>query len=214
VEVRLITAEARARPIRIGFRLVLLWLALLLLQVVVLALSPGLAQSPSWSNVGWALAIALVPAAVVTYSGRARARPREREWAMQTSSNPSSTDIDDMSRAQAEVAASKAQLAHSFRQPDKSGQELVENLGLKPAIIAGIAVAAVATVGGIVLLARRNRRAQWLRPERPSALGNAARGAGMFLIRLVARQIASQVVAKIDGAAPPAAATARQTSPY
>ena len=133
---------------------------------------------------------------------------------MQTSSNPTSTDIDDVTRTAAEVAASKAQLAHGLRQAEKGGQELVENLGLKPAVIAGIAVAAVVTVGGIVLLARRNRRDQWLRPERPSALGNAARGAGMFLLRLVARQIASQVVAKIDGAAPPAAAPRPATLPY
>jgi hypothetical protein len=68
-EVRLAAAEARAWLIRIGFGLVLLWLALLLIQVavLVLALSPVLVQASSWSIVGWVLALALVPAVVVTW---------------------------------------------------------------------------------------------------------------------------------------------------
>lgn len=68
-EVRLLAAEARAWLVRIGFGLALLWLALSLLQVLVLvlALSPVLASRSSWSDVGWALGIALVPAAVVTF---------------------------------------------------------------------------------------------------------------------------------------------------
>jgi hypothetical protein len=68
-EVRLLAAEARAWLVRIGFGLAMLWLALSLLQVLVLvlALSPVLAASSSWANVGWAVGIALVPAAVVTF---------------------------------------------------------------------------------------------------------------------------------------------------
>lgn len=120
---------------------------------------------------------------------------------MQTSSNPSSTDIDDVTRTEAEVAARKAQLAHSLRQGDKSGQKLGQEL--RPAIIAGAAVVAIAAVAGVVMLARRNKRAHWLPPQRSSAFGNAARGAGMLLLRLVARQVASQVIAKLDGAPSP-----------
>lgn len=123
---------------------------------------------------------------------------------MQTStSNPSSTDIDEVTRAEAEVAARKAQLAHSLRQAEQSGQTLVKNLGheLKPVVIAGIAVAAFATVAGVsIALARRNRRSRWLPAEQPSsALGTAARSAGMLLLRMLARQIAGQVVARLDG---------------
>jgi hypothetical protein len=122
---------------------------------------------------------------------------------MQTStSNPSSTDIDDVSRAEAEVAARKAQLAHSLRQAEQSGQKLVKNLGheLKPVVIAGVAVAALATVAGVtVMLARRSRRSRWLPPPQPSALATAARSAGMLLLRVLARQIAGQVVARLDG---------------
>lgn len=132
---------------------------------------------------------------------------------MQTStSNPSSTDIDDVTRAEAEVAARKSQLAHSLRQAEKSGQDLVNNLGheLKPVVIAGIAVAALATVAGVTIaLARRSRRSRWLPAEQPSALATAARGAGMMLLRLLARQIAGQVVARLDGS--PAPATTRVT---
>jgi hypothetical protein len=126
---------------------------------------------------------------------------------MQTStSNPSSTDIDDVTRAEAEVAARKAQLAHSLRQAEKSGENLVKNLGheLKPVVVAGIAVAALATVVGVTIaLARRNRQSRWLPAEQPSPLATAARGAGMMLLRLLARQIAGQVVARLDGSAAP-----------
>jgi hypothetical protein len=123
-----------------------------------------------------------------------------------STSNPSSNDIDDVSRAEAEVAARKAQLAQSLRQAEQSGQKLVKRLGseLKPAVIAGIAVAALATAAGItVALVRRSRsrHSRWLPPERPSPLAGAARAAGMLLLRVVARQVASQIVSRLDGAA-------------
>jgi hypothetical protein len=67
-EVRLAAAEARAWLVRIGFGLVALWLALLLLQVFVLllALAPVLSERSSWGNLGSMLAIALAPALIVT----------------------------------------------------------------------------------------------------------------------------------------------------
>jgi hypothetical protein len=66
--VRLAAAEARAWLVRIGFGLVALWLALLLLQVfvLVLALSPVLVDKTSWEALGSALALALVPALVMS----------------------------------------------------------------------------------------------------------------------------------------------------
>jgi hypothetical protein len=68
-EVRLAAAEARAWLVRIGFGLVALWLALLLLQVfvLVLALSPVLLERGSWGALGSALALALVPAAIMSF---------------------------------------------------------------------------------------------------------------------------------------------------
>jgi hypothetical protein len=123
---------------------------------------------------------------------------------MQTSTtNPSSTDIDDVTRTEAELAARTARLAQSPRQGEKSGQKTIQNAGheLKPAVIAGIAVAALATVAGVaVAISRRSGRSRWLPPQRPSALGKAARGAGMLLLRMLARQVASQIVARLDGA--------------
>ena len=67
-EVRLAAAEARAWLVRIGFGLVALWLALLLIQafVLLLALAPVLSEKSSWSSVGSMLAVSLVPALVVT----------------------------------------------------------------------------------------------------------------------------------------------------
>jgi hypothetical protein len=68
-EVRLAAAEARAWLVRIGFGLVALWLALLLLQVfvLVLALSPVLVAKTSWGTLGSVLALALVPAAIMSF---------------------------------------------------------------------------------------------------------------------------------------------------
>lgn len=122
---------------------------------------------------------------------------------MQTSTNMNPNDIDDVARAEADVAARKADLSRSLRQAEKSSQRMVKHLSneLKPALVAGLAVAVLATVAGVTIaLARRKRSSGWLQPERPSALGAAARGAGMFLLRLAARQVASQIVARLDGA--------------
>jgi hypothetical protein len=68
-EVRLVAAEARAWLVRIGFGLVALWLALLLIQVFVLllALSPLLVEKTSWSTLGAVLALALAPPAIMTF---------------------------------------------------------------------------------------------------------------------------------------------------
>jgi hypothetical protein len=129
---------------------------------------------------------------------------------METSTNVNPNDIDDVARAEAEVAARKADLSASLRQAEKTSQRVVKNLSneLKPALVAGLAVVAVATVAGVTIaLARRKRGNTWLQPERPSALGTAARGAGMFLLRLAVRQMATQLLARLDAA--PAANGAR-----
>jgi hypothetical protein len=122
---------------------------------------------------------------------------------MQISTSRHSPNIDEVTRAEAEVAAQKAKLAHSLRRAEQSGQTLVRRLEheLKPAVVAGIAVAALATAAGItVALVRRSRQShsRWLPADRPSALAVAAKGAGMFLLRVLARQVASQIVARLD----------------
>jgi hypothetical protein len=133
---------------------------------------------------------------------------------MQTSTNVSPQDIDDVARAEAEVAARKADLSASLRKAEASSERMVKHLGneLKPALVAGLAVVALTAVAGVTIaLVRRRRSSRWLQPERPSALGTAARGAGMFLLRLAARQVATQLMARLD--APPTAANGAARSP-
>jgi hypothetical protein len=123
---------------------------------------------------------------------------------MQTSSSVNPNDVDDAALTDPEVTARNADL--SLPQAENTAQRMVEQIG-QPALVAGLAVVALATVAGvtIALARRRKRNSAWLQPERPSALGTAARGAGMFLLRLAARQVATQLLARLD-AAPPAAA--------
>jgi hypothetical protein len=124
-----------------------------------------------------------------------------------TSTNVNLQDTDDVARAEAEVAARKADLSASLRQAEKSSERMVKHLGneLKPALVAGLAVVALAAVAGVTIaLVRRKRSSTWLQPEPPSALGTAARGAGMFLLRLAARQVATQLMARLDPPSPAA----------
>jgi len=79
-ELRLGMAEARAWVVRMGFGLALLWLSLLLLQVfaLLLALSPLLLKEHSFSAVGAALALALVPAVLAgAFAARELARAKK-----------------------------------------------------------------------------------------------------------------------------------------
>jgi hypothetical protein len=125
---------------------------------------------------------------------------------MQTSTSSNNpNDTDDVTRAEAEVAARKAELTRSLREAERTSQHMVKRLGneLKPALLAGLAVAALATVAGVTIVMARRRRSGWLPPERPSALATAARGAGMFLLRLAARQVAAQIVARLDASSAP-----------
>ena len=66
-EVRLAKAEAKAWATRIAGGLVMLWLSLLLLQVfvLVLALTPVLAEGHSWQTWGLTLLLSLLPTVIV-----------------------------------------------------------------------------------------------------------------------------------------------------
>jgi hypothetical protein len=70
-ELRLMKAEAKAWLTRVGLSLGLLWLFMLLLQifVLVLALTPVLAQGRPWQTWGLMLLLSLVPTAVVGWLG-------------------------------------------------------------------------------------------------------------------------------------------------
>jgi hypothetical protein len=79
-ELRLLKAEAKAWLTRLGVGLVLLWLAVLLLQVFVfvLALSPVLATGHTWKALGLMLLLALLPtAAAAIFAARELGRLKE-----------------------------------------------------------------------------------------------------------------------------------------
>jgi hypothetical protein len=129
---------------------------------------------------------------------------------METSTNVNPNDTD-VARAEAEVAARNADVSDSLG-AEQTSERMVKNPGdeLKPALVVGLAVVALATVAGVsIALVRRKRSNAWLQPQRPSALGTAARGAGMFLLRLAARQAATQLLIRLE---PPTPAESQRLS--
>jgi len=119
-------------------------------------------------------------------------------------------DIDDIARAEAQVAEQRAQLTRSLQAVSRSGQKYARRLGseLKPAIAAAVAVAGAAAVVGIsVAIARRSgRRRGWYAPEQPSVVGKAAKAAGLWALRYVARRVAQELVTRLSEPAAPAPA--------
>lgn len=119
---------------------------------------------------------------------------------MQPSILEKPTDTDDITRAAEEVAERKAELSRKLRKASQAGQQGLAKLGEErnPALVIGLAIAAVAVAGVALALARRRRSSNWLRPARPTAVGTAARGVGVFLLRMAAREIAGRLVTKLD----------------
>jgi hypothetical protein len=79
-ELRLVKVEVRAWLTRMGYGLFLLWLSLLLLQVFVLllALTPVLAQRASWMSLGLMLSLSLLPTVGALWlAARELRRPKE-----------------------------------------------------------------------------------------------------------------------------------------
>jgi hypothetical protein len=72
---------------------------------------------------------------------------------------------------------------------EASSQDLAQQL--KPLLVGAAIAAGTVAVVGVALAIRRNRRARWVGPAQPSALGTLARNVGFGLLRLAARQAAS-----------------------
>jgi hypothetical protein len=127
----------------------------------------------------------------------------------------SQSDTEDIARAEAQVAREKAQLTRSLRAVGRSSEHMARRIGseLKPALVAAVAVAgAAAAIGVTVALVRRaKRRDHWFAPEQPSALGNAAKTAGLWALRLLARRVAQELVSRLSE---PSAPTAAPATPY
>jgi len=110
-------------------------------------------------------------------------------------------DTDDLSRAEQQVVQSRAKLSRSLHQASKSSEALARRLGkeLKPTLVVAAAVAGAAlAVGVTVALVRRGKhRPAWRAPEEPSALVMAAKGAGLWALRFVARRAAQELVSRL-----------------
>lgn len=115
--------------------------------------------------------------------------------------NASQSDTDEIAEAEARVAREKAELTRSLKAVGRTSEHMARQLSseLKPALTAAVAVAgAAAAVGLTVALVRRSRRRHgWFAPEQPSALATAAKTAGLWALRLLARRVAQEVVNRL-----------------
>jgi hypothetical protein len=110
-------------------------------------------------------------------------------------------EADELARAEQQVVQSRAKLSRSLYQAGRSSEALARRLGkeLKPTLlVAAAVVGALLVVGVTVALVRRGKRRQgWLTPEQPSALVMAAKGAGLWALRFVARRAAQELVSRL-----------------
>jgi hypothetical protein len=121
-------------------------------------------------------------------------------------------EADEIARAEAQVELRKARLSQSLREVGKSSENLARRLGneLRPMLVVAIAIAgAAAAIGVTMTLVRRTRsRHGWLQPEQPSTLAVAAKAAGLWAMRILARRVAQEVVSRL-AETPPAPAPTR-----
>lgn len=105
----------------------------------------------------------------------------------------------EVERAARDVEQRKRDLSHSLERAEASGQHMARQLKheLKPLLVGAAVAAGAMAVVAVVLAARRSRRARWVVPAQPSALGGLARTVGLGLLRLAARQAASALVARL-----------------
>jgi DNA-binding phage protein len=118
-------------------------------------------------------------------------------------------EADEIARAEQVVAERKAQLSRSVRRASQSGEDLAKRLSdeVKPALAVAIAAASVVVVVGLGIAVSKvaRRRRGWLAPREPSQLNVAAKAAGVWALRMLARRVAQEVVARF---AEPSVATA------
>ena len=125
------------------------------------------------------------------------------------------TEADELLRAELDVQQTRAELARSLRQASKTSENLLRRVQdeLKPSLVVGaVLVGAVAVAGVAVALSRRSRQRSWFTPRQPSTLGVVAKAVGLWALRLAARRAAQEVVARLEQPqrAPGAAASAAQ----
>jgi hypothetical protein len=128
------------------------------------------------------------------------------------------TEADELHRAELAVEQSRAELNRSLRRVSQSGEQLLNRVRaeLKPGmVIAAVAVGAVVLTGAAVALARRSRRrGHWFAPAQPSTLGVVAKSVGLWALRLAARNVALALAARLEQQkAAPAGAAALAPGP-
>jgi len=110
----------------------------------------------------------------------------------------SNNEADELARAEQEVMQSRARLSLSLQQIGRSSEDLARRLGaeLKPTLALAAAVAGAGVVVGVTIaLVRQGRRRRgWFAPEQPSPLVMAAKGAGLWALRFLARRVAQELV--------------------
>ena len=113
-----------------------------------------------------------------------------------------SDEADEIARAEQRVADHKAELSRSLRRVGRSGEQLAERISheLKPALVVAVAVAgaAGATVLAVALVRRARQRHHWFAPQEPSTLAVAAKTAGMWALRVLARRVAQEIVSRLN----------------
>ena len=110
-------------------------------------------------------------------------------------------EADELARAEQQVVQSRAKLSRSLYQAGKSSEALARRVGqeLKPTVVIAAAVVGAALVVGVTvaLLRRGKRRDGWFAPEQPSGLALAAKGAGLWALRFIARRAAQELVSRL-----------------
>jgi hypothetical protein len=128
-------------------------------------------------------------------------------------SSLTSDEADEIARAEQRVAERKAELSRSLRRVGESSEQLARRLTreLRPAVTVAIAVAgaAGATALAVALVRRARARKPWFTPQEPSSLAVAAKTAGLWALRMIARRVAQEMVARLNEPAPVAPRSAQ-----
>ena len=111
------------------------------------------------------------------------------------------SDTDEVAQAEQQVIQSRQKLSRSLHQAGQSSKAMARRITqeLKPTFVTVAVVAGAALVVGVTvaIVRRGKRRHGWSAPEQPSALVTAAKGAGLWALRYVARRAAQELVSRL-----------------
>jgi phosphoribosylcarboxyaminoimidazole (NCAIR) mutase len=112
-----------------------------------------------------------------------------------------SNEADEIARAEQLVAERKAELSRSLRRAGETGEAMARRLGdeLKPTVKLVVAVAGITAVAlvGVAMAKRARRRSGWFAPAQPSPLALAAKNAGLWAVRILARRAVQELASRL-----------------